>query len=489
MAVKAKRIDNKSIMQDLLTVETTQNHTQVPGSGLPQDCPKNDSVQNRSSVSGQKRGGRRAWPKTDYRHWLPRVEIREGRTNYEARFFQSGKMHRLTFQTLSREDAAKQAAATWKDIEYLGWEAAFAKARPPVEKKAGTVGALIQAAQGLSSARAQSLDTYAKAFRRIVAGVCGIADADKFKDAGVHYRKKVDAVRLDRITPALVKLWRNDYLRAVESDPLARNRAVVTTNSLIRNAQALFGRKIIADLRELVTLPEVLPLQGVTLETPPSLRYRSRMDARAILAAAQDDLAASSPEAFKLLLLTLVCGLRRSEADLLTWEAFSFKERTLTLADTPHHRLKSNDSAGIIHLDTETAAVFQGFRAQSPEAVFVLHGPQSAPSGRNRAYRAESTQVKLMDWLRAQGVTEARPLHTMRKEIGSIIATEHGLFAAQRYLRHSTPTITAQIYADIKTPITSGLGSALHKPEVMPVAFVTPEKPAKASKKQKGAAQ
>jgi hypothetical protein len=66
-----------------------------------------------------------------------------------------------------------------------------------------------------------------------------------------------------------------------------------------------------------------------------------------------------------------------------------------------------------------------------------------------------------MTWLRSQGVTDARPLHTMRKEIGSIVATEHGLFAAQRYLRHSTPTITAAIYADVKKPITAGLGSLL----------------------------
>ena len=43
-----------------------------------------------------------------------------------------------------------------------------------------------------------------------------------------------------------------------------------------------------------------------------------------------------------------------------------------------------------------------------------------------------------------------KPIHTLRKEIGSIIASEHGIFAASRYLRHSDIRITSAIYADKK---------------------------------------
>lgn len=102
------------------------------------------------------------------------------------------------------------------------------------------------------------------------------------------------------------------------------------------------------------------------------------------------------------------------------------------------------------------------------------------------AYRAEGTHQRLMTWLRAHSVTDARPLHTMRKEIGSIVATEHGLFAAQRYLRHSTPTITAAIYADVKKPITTGLGSLL-APTDASVPFTAPadETPATPALKKK----
>ena len=58
------------------------------------------------------------------------------------------------------------------------------------------------------------------------------------------------------------------------------------------------------------------------------------------------------------------------------------------------------------------------------------------------------------EWLRIHGVDALKPLHTMRKEIGSIIASEHGIFEASRYLRHSDIRITSAIYADKKKTVT-----------------------------------
>jgi len=49
----------------------------------------------------------------------------------------------------------------------------------------------------------------------------------------------------------------------------------------------------------------------------------------------------------------------------------------------------------------------------------------------------------------------------MRKEIGSIIATRDGIFKASRYLRHSDIGITSKLYADVKTPVSAGLGALL----------------------------
>ena len=54
-------------------------------------------------------------------------------------------------------------------------------------------------------------------------------------------------------------------------------------------------------------------------------------------------------------------------------------------------------------------------------------------------------------WLRERGVEagEARgnPLHRLRKQFGSEVATAFGLFNAQKLLGHSSPTTTAKYYA------------------------------------------
>ena len=55
--------------------------------------------------------------------------------------------------------------------------------------------------------------------------------------------------------------------------------------------------------------------------------------------------------------------------------------------------------------------------------------------------------------LRDNSVTARKPIHEMRKEIGSVIASEQGIFAASRYLRHSDIRITAAIYADQKEKV------------------------------------
>jgi integrase len=54
-------------------------------------------------------------------------------------------------------------------------------------------------------------------------------------------------------------------------------------------------------------------------------------------------------------------------------------------------------------------------------------------------------------WLRERGVeAEAKfgkPLHRLRKQFGSELATSHGIYVTQKLLGHSSPTITAKHYA------------------------------------------
>ncbi len=49
------------------------------------------------------------------------------------------------------------------------------------------------------------------------------------------------------------------------------------------------------------------------------------------------------------------------------------------------------------------------------------------------------------------------PLHTLRKEFGSLINSKFGIFAASSALRHSNITITREYYVDRKERIALNL--------------------------------
>jgi integrase len=396
--------------------------------------------------------------------------------DYSCQLSCAGRRERFQLHTANRAEAASKAASIFRDVVGKGWEDALRihkpKATPKVETlPPATVGSLIEASKRLSKARTESLDAYAKALRRIAAGVLGIGDGKKFDAFGGGNRvwlEKIDSKPLAALTPRALTEWKIRFMKSART-PEARNRAAVTVNSLVRNAKALLSVRKKNNVRPLIEqemlLPSPLFFEGIIDEEEPDMRYESTVDAESILRAAQTELAAQEPEAFKLLLLTLNCGLRRSEADALMWSQFNFQKRVLVIADNDYRRLKSKKSAGSIDLEPELCALFQGFMAKA-QGPFVLEASRhirfaSAHDRKSRGYRCEPTHQTLLAWLRDQGVKGIRPIHTMRKEIGSIIASRDGIWKASLYLRHSGIVITSKLYADKKMPVTSGLGGFL----------------------------
>ncbi len=430
------------------TLDGDQSHSSIPATTagkLPEDSPK------------------RSFSKGDARYWnVPgRLFKDHGAADYSCRFSHLAKRAQICLNTSNQREAAKRAAELFQLVGRDGWEAGLALYRPapiePVQVKL-TVGTFIDSARHISTARRQSLDAYSKAFRRIVSEVKGIGADGKHDSSGgglSKWRKKVDAVELDTITPAEVTAWKNRRLREAEGDPLEKRRTIVTVNSLIRNSKALFGKKILPFIEQAVTVPRPLPFDGVNLEKAPSMRYVSKIDPYALLATAKDELAESDAEGFKVMLLALVCGLRRSEIDNLLWRAFDFPGSALRVETSEFHELKSEDSAGVIDLDADTLALFRSYRAKNPKSHFVIESVNPPrDKQKTRGYRCDAVFQGVLTWLRGQGVEAAKPLHTLRKEIGSIIASEHGIFEASRYLRHSDIRITSAIYADKKKTVT-----------------------------------
>lgn len=421
------------------------------------------SIRTKSAGKLPEESGPARFSKSDARYWNApgRLFKDHGVADYSCRFSLRKKRYQVCLNTSNQREAANRAAKLFVRVSKEGWDVGLTQYRAEPVKPDDltvTVGAYIKNAISISTARKQSLEAYTKAFRRIVAEIKGISDDHKFVARGSssnEWRNKVDAVEMASIIPADVVAWKNRRLKEVETDLLAKRRAVVTVNSLIRNSKALFGKKVLPFVEQTVSLPRPLPFEGVSLEKPPSMRYVSKIDPYAILATAKDELAAADPEVFKVLVLALVCGLRRSEIDHLLWRAFDFTGALLRVEASEFHQLKSEDSAGVIDLDADTVALFRSFRTERPKSLFVIESTgKPSNESKSRTYRCNEIFKRLIEWLKKRGVDSHTPIHTLRKEIGSIIASEHGIFEASRYLRHSDIRITSAIYADKKKTVT-----------------------------------
>lgn len=459
-----------------------QVKSSLPASEEPNAAPQDPTPRNRKSVQevSKQKGldSKSKWPKTDVRHWRGRLHrnsftrdgVRQETSDWCVKIAHLGRRETFNLGTPNAEAAASRALKIYRTLVGAGWEITLAEHKPETVKKvaAPTVGALISAATRLSSARPESLTTYTKALRRIVAGVLKLDTGRKydFKRGSAEWREKVDQAGLDTVTPSAVLAWKNSFLKAAQN-PQERSAAAVTVNSLIRNSKALLSKKIRPFIEKEITLPSPLWFEGIPLEKEGSLRYHSQIDATSILRDAMHELASEEPEPFKALLLTLVCGLRRSEADTVEWSQFNFEAGTLEIRDTEHKALKSADSAGVIALDPEVVVLLKNLKDKA-DGIFVLETPgnfrKEFSQHTSRTYRCDATHNRLIEWLKAKGVKGKRPLHTMRKEIGSIIATREGIFAASRFLRHSDIRITSRLYADGKKLVSAGISSFLFDP-------------------------
>jgi hypothetical protein len=188
--------------------------------------------------------------KGDARYWLEggRLFKNHDAAEYACRFTALGRRGHFKLGTANKKTAAAKAAAVYCTIQSKGWEVALAQFKPTKseQSRGTTVGAFIETACRISTARSQSLEAYTKAFRKIVSEISGLSGDRKHDVRGggaAVWRKKIDAVELASIAPAEIMAWKKRRLLEAGDDPLEKRRTIVTVNSLIRNAKALFGKK------------------------------------------------------------------------------------------------------------------------------------------------------------------------------------------------------------------------------------------------------
>jgi len=407
--------------------------------------------------------------KNSIAYWRERIEKPKiGQVecaNYCVRISHLGRRIFFNLKSSEKDIAARKAAEIYKHIIAHGWDDALENFRPDMLKKEkakvtalpNTVGTLFHYAAMFSAARPSTIQCYVRSMRRIVADLMSISKKGKAGSNDLNrfqaFRDEVDATLMAEVTPERVLAWREHYVAKRNTSPSERASAMRTANTHIRNCKSLFSRKYITLLRQEMDLPSPLPFEGISLPSAGSTRYRSKIDARKILDAADLDLAHSSPEAYKIFLLALHCGLRVSEIDHLLWRNVDLDESLITIESTEHHQLKSEDSTGQIKIGEDITKTFLTFERQE-NATFVVDDSIPAITDRSRRkYRLASHLRELKRWLRMKGVTAKKPIHELRKEVGSIIARDHGIYVASRFLRHSDIKVTADYYLDIKTEV------------------------------------
>jgi len=395
------------------------------------------------------------------------------------------------FETMNRAKAAEDAKQIFIFLKANGWEKTLQKFKPDCEAKLQvTVGDYLKAVDQTRKLRPRTFDNYRRCFRTIVAEVFGIRP--KKSESKYDYRtgghqawaSRIDKIHLERLTPDKLNRWKRDRIASAGHAPTAINSTNRTVRSYLRCARSLFSRKedkqgepgvlTLIEKSSKLQLPKVLPFDDVGLPKAGSQRYKSEINAQAVIAAAKNELKAADPEAYKIFLLGLFAGLRKSEIDLLEWRKVDFAANKIRVEETEWLHLKPGASDDDVPIDPEMCAELRSFESTST-SPFVVSSVVTWSNGTKKMtltrqprndslrahYRCEPVFKRLYSWLRSKGIKANKPLHELRKEVGAIIVTQDDIYAASRFLRHTDITTTARHYADRKARINVGLGKFL----------------------------
>jgi integrase len=410
-------------------------------------------------------------------YWAPRLQKRsyswDGRTieipEWQIRVAHLGRREWFNTGTANKAVAAEKARKIYLSLISRGWQHTLDEFKPGMEfsKDGCTVGEFLDQVKAVSGLKPVTFEIYAKKFRSLVASVFKI-DGGKAKHDYVNggyqaWLEKVCAVRLERLTPNAINDWKVRELKAANKNPLKLKHASVTLRSILLSSKALFT----SDIRKHLTvrLPTPLPFEGVTLPQAGKSRYRSEINPSIILTAAKRELADGDkgegkpaeprPELFKILLLALGAGLRRDEIDKLQWRQIQWNRNSIRVEVTEHGGTKSAESEADVDVDADLLEILKGYLPKPGKCFpFVIESPiQPRPDAtRNHHYRCNRQFKELIAWLRSKGLRARNPLHSLRKEFGSLICATRGIYAASVALRHSSITLTREYYVDKKQP-------------------------------------
>ena len=434
-------------------------------------------------------------PKTHQGYWVSRLQKRtykerDGSTTeiptWQIRMFHKTREAWFNLDTTNQTVASTKARDLYLFLRANDWDATLAKFKPEsavVAKLNVTVGEYCAAVRDLNRLRLRTFLNYENCLKTIVSEIFKIKPekgSSKFdyrspNPGRVAWLAKIESRRLEELTVERVTAWKRSRVALAGSSPVAIASARRTVNSYVRCARSLFSAPIVKELAGKLAPPNPLPFAGVELEESGSMKYRSTIQPQAMIAAARAELKAADPQAYLAFLLGLFVGLRKGEIDLLEWRMIDWAGGLIRLEETEWLHLKTQDSAAEIAIDPEVVAELRSLLPTPGEDLgawpqFVLRSDRPPrPESPRPYYRCTATFERLNAWLRGKGVKANKPLHELRKELGAMIASTSGIYAASRFLRHSDISTTSRHYADSKARITTGMGAFLET-KVRPAA-------------------
>lgn len=452
--------------------------------------------------------------RNDLRYWEERVyRPRYGRGeqfgkeagSFAVRIQAHGERRGVSLRDTTKRNAAKSAMLLEKLIEAKGWDCGLLEFRgeTPKPRNLLTLGEYFAEIEATGYFLPKTLRIYKTKVRRIAAEVGKVCLPGKVKKfdyingGAKEWQNLVDKVPLQKLAPVCVREWQTNHLNKFLKNPAKYKSAKKTTNSCIRAGKAIFSGKVKNLLPHLI-LPDPCPFEDIKTAREEITRYRSEIrDADSLLLCGATELADATTEselqkfweadggtgkapfptpsesvraalsaerkreAFKVLLIGLTAGLRRGEIDRLLWTQIDFERGQINVETTEVHQPKA-DSEGSIAVDPEVLELYRQWK-KSSESRFVIAGVEPRVDSQKTHYRANRAEVELLTWLKSKGIKARNPIHSLRKEFGSIICERAGIYVASRLLRHASISMTAAIYTDNRKKVTSGLGSALSK--------------------------
>ncbi len=415
-------------------------------------------------------------PKTHQDFWKNRLIHRsyknaKGKTveipEWHVRIAALGNRAWFNLNTANQAAAAVKARDIYLSLVSAGWDVTLAKFNPsPVAKsEVCTVGEFLADIGERSHLKAMTLRRYAVKLRKMEADITKLEEGLRRKEVRLKYdyvnggRKewlaKLDSKPMSCLTPDSVNEWRNTYIAKAGRDPVERKSAERSAASYLRNVRALFSTEVTSLLK--VKLP-ANPFEGVKLKDPGPQRFHSDINPEWLLACAEAELRKTKPQLFIALVICLWAGIRRKEADLLTWKQVDLVKGQIQIRRTAYFEPKTEESQRNVDLCSSVVEILRKFK-KGCTSEFVLDGSEPHLEATYDYYRCDCTWRELIAWLKGKGV-KGKAIHFLRKESGSIIASSYGIEAARGHLGHRDIRTTSAHYVEKRKRIEVEIGTA-----------------------------